>query len=388
LSRSLSVLLYGGASVAHGAVHVRDAITLQRVQAIWLLALLPTALWGLYNTGLQANLAIDPAQLGALDGWRHGLMRMLGMGYAADSVTSCMLHGALYFMPLLLVTFVVGRAWEWLFAVLRGRELDEGFWVTALIFPLILPATTPLWQVALAVSWGMVIAKLVFGGTGMNVLNPALVARAFLFYAYPVQILGDKVWVPVPADRAVDGFSGATPLMLNRQGEQVFTGWDAWWQAFIGLEPGTIGETSAAMCLLGAAILLFARVASWRIMAGVALGTVLASQLLNLVDSPSNASFAIPFWWHMVLGGWAFGAFFLATDPTTSAFTERGRWIYGLLIGALIVFTRVLNTAYPDSTMLVILFMNVFAPLIDHFVAQANRRRRRRRVERMSRHAN
>lgn len=379
LQRAAASLVYGGGGATHGAVHVRDAISLQRVQAVWVLALLPAALWGIYNTGLQANLALDPASVPTLEGWRHDLMRALGTGYAADSVAACVLHGALYFLPILAVTYGVGRGWEWLFAALRGRELDEGFWVTALVFPLILPATVPLWQVALAISWGMVIAKLVFGGTGMNILNPALVGRAFLFYAYPVQILGDKVWVPVPPEQAIDGFSGATPMMQIRQGVELPAGFDGWWNAFVGLEAGSIGETSALMCLLGAALLVWTRLASWRIMAAVALGTIVTAQLLNAVGSESNPAFAVPFWWHMVLGGWALGAFFLATDPTTSAYTNTGRWIYGFAIGALIVVTRAMNPAYPDSTMLVILFMNVFAPTIDWFVARANQRRRARR---------
>lgn len=380
LQRAKIDLLFGGATAAQGSVHVRDAISLQRVQAAWILALLPAALWGIYNTGLQANVALDPAQLSTLQGWRHDLLRMFRIGYAPDAIGACFFHGALYFAPIYAVTYAVGRAWELLFATVRGRELDEGFWVTALVFPLILPATTPLWQVALAISWGMVIAKLVFGGTGMNVLNPSLVARAFLFYAYPAQILGATVWVPVPADKAVDGYSGATRLMQIREsGGLEAAGWDGWWNAFIGLQPGSMGETSALMCLIGAAILLWTRLASWRTMAGVALGTIVVAQLLNGFGSPANPATAVPFWWHMVLGGWAFAAVFLATDPATSAFTNRGRWICGFLIGALIVATRVFNPAYPDSTMLVILFMNVFAPLTDHFVAQANLRRRRKR---------
>ena len=372
-------LLHGGAGATAGSVHVRDAISLQRVQAIWVLALLPTTLWGIYVTGWQANLALDPAQLGALQGWRHELLRGLGVGYSATSITACFAHGALYYLPILLVTYVVGRGWEWLFAALRGREIDEGFWVTAAIFPLILPATVPLWQVALAISWGMVLAKLVFGGTGMNVLNPALVGRAFLFYAYPVSLLGDKAWVPVPPAQAVDGFSGATPMTKIRLGEAELGGWDAWWNAFVGLEPGSIGETSALMCLVGAAILLWTRLASWRIMAAVALGTIVTAHLLALIGPASNPALGVPWWWHMVLGGWALGAFFMATDPTTSAYTNAGRWIYGFLIGALIVIARALNPTYPDSTMLVILFMNVFAPTIDWFVARAGERRRAKR---------
>ncbi len=382
LRGAVASLLHGGAGVAQGSVHVRDAISLQRVQTIWVLALLPTTLWGIYVTGLQANLALDPAQLATLEGWRHALLRGLGIGYSASSLSACFVHGALYYLPILAVTYVVGRFWEWLFAALRGREIDEGFWVTAAIFPLILPATVPLWQVALAISWGMVIAKLVFGGTGMNILNPALVGRAFLFYAYPVGILGDKVWVPVAPEQAIDGFSGATPMMKIRLGAEQLSGWDAWWRAFVGFEPGSIGETSALMCLLGAVILLWTRLASWRIMAAVALGTIVTAHLLQLIGPASNPALSVPWWWHMVLGGWALGAFFMATDPTTSSYTNAGRWIYGLMIGALIVIARALNPTYPDSTMLVILFMNVFAPTIDWFVARAGERRR------LKRHAN
>jgi len=372
--------LFTPGTVTHGTVHVRDAISLRRMMAVVMLALAPCALWAMYNTGLQANLALDPAKIDALAGWRHAVLRGLGVGYAPESIVANLIHGALYFLPLYAVTFVVGRFWEILFAAFRGHELDEGFYVTALVFPLILPPTTPLWQAALAISWGIVIAKQVFGGTGMNFLNAALVARAFLFYAYPAQIIGERLWVPVSEAHVVDGFSGATALGEIRKLSAPFTGDGlSWWNAFVGLEPGSMGETSALMCLIGAAILIWTRIYSWRTMAAAALGTVVAAELFNFIGSETNPAFAVPFWWHMVMGGWAFGIVFLATDPVTSAFTTRGMWLYGFMVGALAVVIRVVNPAYPESIMLVILFMNVFAPLIDYYVVRANVRRRRAR---------
>jgi Na+-transporting NADH:ubiquinone oxidoreductase subunit B len=345
-----------------------------------IVALLPCALWAMYNTGLQANLALDPGKVAALDGWRHAVLRRLGVGYSPSSVLACFAHGALYFLPLYAVTMAVGIAWEVLFAVVRRHEINEGFFVTGLIFPLILPPTTPLWQAALAISWGVVIAKEVFGGTGMNILNPALVARAFLFYAYPVQITGDTVWVAAAPPLAVDGYSGATVLAQARRVAEPFTaqGHD-WWTAFIGLENGSMGETSALMCLIGAAILLWTKVASWRTMGAVTLGTIAAALAFNAAGSSTNPAFAMPFWWHMVLGGWAFATVFMVTDPVTSAFTNLGKWIWGLATGALIVVVRVVNPAYPESAMLVVLFMNVFAPLVDYYVVRANVRRRAKR---------
>jgi Na+-transporting NADH:ubiquinone oxidoreductase subunit B len=272
---------------------------------------------------------------------------------------------------------VVGLTWEVLFAVVRKVEVNEGFFVTGILFPLILPPTTPLWQAALGISFGVVIAKEVFGGTGMNFINPALAARAFLFFAYPASISGDKVWTAVPAGAAVDGFSGATLLGQMRVMTDSFAAQGfSWWNAFVGLEPGSMGETSALACLLGALLILVTKVGSWRTMAGVALGTIAMASLFNAVGSSTNPWFAVPFWWHMVLGGWAFGTVFMATDPVTSPFSERGKWIYGLMIGAMIVLIRVVNPAYPESVMLVILFMNVMAPVIDYGFVKANIRRR------------
>jgi Na+-transporting NADH:ubiquinone oxidoreductase subunit B len=270
-----------------------------------------------------------------------------------------------------------------LFAIVRRLEVNEGFFVTGLLFPLILPPTTPLWQAALGISFGVVIAKEVFGGTGMNFVNPALAARAFLFFAYPAEISGDRVWTAALPGETIDGFSGATLLAQWKAltGPFADQGY-SWMRAFVGLEPGSMGETSALACLIGAAILIATGIGSWRTMAGVSLGTIAMATAFNLIGSAANPLFAVPFWWHMVAGGWAFGTVFMATDPVTSPFTDRGKWIYGFLIGALIVFIRVLNPAYPESTMLVILFMNVIAPIVDYYLVKANiKRRAKRRAE-------
>ena len=369
------------AHVARGATHVRDALDLKRMMMIVVIAMMPAVFMAMYNTGLQANLALDAAKAAGLSGWRHDVLRLLGVGYDAASVYACTVHGALYFLPLYAVTMAVGGGWEVLFAIVRKHEVNEGFFVTGMIFPLILPATTPLWQAALAISFGVVVGKEVFGGTGMNFLNPALVARAFIFFAYPAEMSGDKVWVAMDAAHAVDGWSGATALGTLRGATDFATaaGQLSWTQAFLGFEPGSMGETSALACLIGALILVATGIGSWRIMLGVAIGTVAMSLLLNAIGSKTNPWFAIPFWWHMVLGGWAFGTAFMATDPVTASFTEKGKWIYGFGIGALVVLVRVVNPAYPECMMLVILFMNVMAPLIDYPVVRANIRRRQAR---------
>jgi Na+-transporting NADH:ubiquinone oxidoreductase subunit B len=247
-----------------------------------------------------------------------------------------------------------------------------------MLFPLILPPTIPLWQVALGIAFGVVVGKEIFGGTGMNVLNPALTARAFLFFAYPAQISGDKVWIS--AGTSVDGYSGATYLANGAEGGlEVIKGAVSWMDAFLGTIPGSMGETSALACFAGAILLLVTRVASWRVMVGVTAGSFVASTILNAVGSATNPLLHVPFHWHIVLGGWAFGMVYMATDPVSSAHTNRGRWIYGFFIGALAIVIRVLNPAYPEGMMLAILFMNVFASTIDHFVVQANIKRRKAR---------
>jgi Na+-transporting NADH:ubiquinone oxidoreductase subunit B len=333
------------------------------------------------NTGLQANLAIDPAKAASLDGWRHDVLRLLGVGYSPHSVWANLVHGALYFLPLYIVTMVVGLSWEAAFSIIRGHGgINEGFFVTGILFPLILPPTTPLWQAALGISFGVIFAKEVFGGTGMNFVNVALAARAFLFFAYPAEISGDRVWTAVPPGFAVDGFSGATVLAQMRQATGPIADLNlSWWQAFVGFEKGSMGETSALACLVGALILVATGVGSWRLMAGVAIGTIGMASLFNFIGSATNPWFAVPFWWHMVAGGWAFGTVFMVTDPVTAPFTEFGKWVYAILIGAFVVLIRVVNPAYPECMMLVILFMNVMAPVIDYGMIKANINRRMKR---------
>jgi Na+-transporting NADH:ubiquinone oxidoreductase subunit B len=383
LWEAVDTFFYSPGSVTKGGAHVRDALDLKRMMMTVVIATLPCVYMALYNTGLQANLALDPAKIASLTGWRHDVIGWLGVGYSPDSMTACIVHGALYFLPLYIVTMVVGLTWEVLFAVVRRLEVNEGFFVTGILFPLILPPTTPLWQAALGISFGVVLGKEVFGGTGMNFVNPALAARAFLFFAYPADISGDRVWTAVPPDATVDGFSGATVLAQMRQMTGSFPDLHlSWMQAFIGLEPGSMGETSALACLIGAALLIVTGIGSWRTMAAVTLGTAAMASVFNLIGSSTNPYFAVPFWWHMVAGGWAFGMVFMATDPVTSPFSERGKWIYGAMIGALVVLVRTVNPAYPEAMMLVILFMNVVAPLIDYALVRANvRRRRKRRAE-------
>ena len=380
LYEATDTFLYTPPTVTRTAAHVRDALDLKRMMMVVVIAALPCVLMAIYNTGLQANLALDPAKAAQLEGWRYDVIRLLGVGFSAQSVMANLVHGALYFLPLYLVTMAVGGAWEVLFATVRRHEINEGFLVTGLLFPLILPPTTPLWQAALGISFGVVIAKEIFGGTGMNFVNPALAARAFVFFAYPAQMSGDQVWTAIGPGAAVDGFSGATVLaemrvMAGPFAEQPFS----WWTAFVGLEPGSMGETSALACALGAVLLIATGIASWRTMAGVALGTAAMSLCFNAFASPAHPYFAIPFWWHMVIGGWAFGTVFMATDPVTSPFTDTGRWIYGILIGVFAVLVRTVNPAYPESMMLVILFMNVMAPLIDYALVRANVKRRGKR---------
>jgi Na+-transporting NADH:ubiquinone oxidoreductase subunit B len=377
LYEAADTFFYSPADVTKTGAHVRDAMDLKRMMILVVIAVLPCVFMAFYNTGLQANLAIDPSKAAALEGWRHAVIRLLGVGYSPDSFIANVVHGGLYFLPLYIVTMVVGLSLEVMFSVVRRIEVNEGFFVTGMLFPLILPPTTPLWQAALGVTFGVILVKEVFGGTGMNFMNPALAMRAFLFFAYPAAISGDKVWTAVPSGAAVDGFSGATVLSKVRGAEGGYeAALGSWSNAFLGLEPGSMGETSALACLIGALILLFTGVGSWRLMLAMCLGTIAMATGLNAIGSSTNPWMNVPFWWHMVMGGWAFAMVFMVTDPVTAPHSDIGRWVYGLLVGAMVVLIRVFNPAYPESVMLVILFMNVVAPTIDHFVVQANIRRR------------
>ena len=366
----VDTFLYTPKDVTTGTLHVRDALDLKRVMTYVFIAAIPCVIMAMWNTGHLANTAMAELNMTSLDSWR-GLVTNI-VGYNPDSIFACMVHGAMYYVPIYLVTLIVGGIWEVLFAVVRGHEVNEGFFVTSMLFSLILPATTPLWQVALGISFGVVIGKEVFGGTGKNFLNPALTGRCFLFFAYPAQMSGDAIWT------AVDGFSGATALGMAAAGgvEAVMASGITWMDAFLGTIQGSIGETSTLACLIGACFLLYTRIASYRIMLGILAGMVVTSTLLNVIGSETNPMFATPWYWHAVLGGFAFGAIYMATDPVSAAMTNTGRWVYGILIGLMVVLIRVVNPAFPEGMMLAILFANMFAPLIDYFVVQANIKRR------------
>jgi len=374
LFEMVDTLFYSPPDLTRGAPHVRDAIDLKRVMIMVVFAATPCALIGMWNTGFQANTALAALGIEAVAGWRGTLLALLGAGHDPGSVYDNFLFGLSYFLPIYIVTMAAGGFWEVLFAGIRNHEINEGFFVTSLLYSLVLPATIPLWQVAIGISFGVVIGKEVFGGTGKNFLNPALVGRAFLYFAYPAQISGDAVWT------AVDGFSGATALGIGAtEGlAGVLHSGLTWTQAFLGQMQGSIGETSTLACLFGAALLIYARIASWRIIAGVFAGLMIPA-LLTAPGAGENTMLGMPWYWHVVLGGFAFGAIFMATDPVSAAATDTGKWIYGLLIGFMTWVIRVINPAFPEGIMLAILFGNIFAPIIDYFVIQANVRRRLRR---------
>ncbi|MCH2125086.1 MAG: NADH:ubiquinone reductase (Na(+)-transporting) subunit B [Pirellulaceae bacterium] len=376
LYEALDTFLYTPGEVTQEPTHVRDSLDLKRLMVLVVLSLLPCIFMAFYNTGRQANLAILASdQVQAIDSWRVDALNLAGLGFDPDSFLDNIGHGALYFLPVYLVCMTVGGLWEVLFSIVRKHEVNEGFLVTGMLFPLTLPPTIPLWQVAIGISFGVVIGKEIFGGTGKNFLNPALTARAFLYFAYPSYMTGDTIW------RAVDGLSGATPLgalaaaPIEQGMSAVNTSWLA---AFLGDMPGSMGETSTLACLLGATMLIATRIGSWQIMAGVVVGAGALSTLFWQIGS-SNSMFAMGPHWHLVVGGFAFGTVFMATDPVSAAMTNTGKWIYGVLIGLMTILIRVINPAYPEGIMLAILFGNVMAPLIDYYVIQRNIKRRQAR---------
>ena len=370
LYEAVDTILYTPGKVTATSAHVRDAVDLKRVMStVWLCAFFPM-LAGMYFTGLHATIAMEQMGIEQLAGWRGFIVELVA-GYNPENWWHCVIYGAVFYIPIYIVTFVVGGFWEVLFSIKRGHEINEGFFVTSILFSLIVPASIPLWQVALGISFGVVIGKEIFGGTGKNFLNPALTGRAFLFFAYPAEISGDAVWT------AVDGFSGATPLGIAAiYGMDGVTGAVTWMDAFVGNIQGSVGETSTLAIFIGGAILLITKTASWRIILGVFLGMVGMSLILNLVGSATNPMFAMPWYWHLVLGGFAFGMVYMATDPVSAAMTNTGKWIYGALIGVMCVLIRVINPAFPEGIMLAILFVNLCAPLIDWAVVRANIKRR------------
>ncbi|MBU3917664.1 NADH:ubiquinone reductase (Na(+)-transporting) subunit B [bacterium] len=371
LYEAIDTFLYTPGEVTREPSHVRDSIDLKRVMITVVIALVPCVFFAMYNTGSQANMAMARLGLTAAPGWRGALLSLLGTGFDPQSFLANVTHGALYFIPLMILSYTVGGIWEVTFATIRGHEINEGFLVTGMLFPLILPPTMPFWQAALGISFGVVIGKEVYGGVGKNFLNPALTGRAFLFFAYPAQITGDAVWV------AADGFSGATPLSIASAGG--VSGLEksvGWLDAFLGFIPGSMGETSTLACLIGAAILIVSGIASWRIMLSVLIGALGLSFLLNSIGSTTNLMFSVTPAWHFVLGGFAFGLVFMATDPVSAAMTRTGQWFYGALIGFMAILIRVINPAFPEGMMLAILFGNIWAPVIDYYVVKANIKRR------------
>jgi Na+-transporting NADH:ubiquinone oxidoreductase subunit B len=368
LFEAVDVLFYTSGKVTRQGSHIRDAMDLKRMMVTVMFAMIPAIAVALYNTGLQANLAIAGLQIVPSGSWQRAVIQWLGVGFDPQNIWANVFHGALYFFPVYIITLAVGGFWEVLFACVRKHEVNEGFFVTSLLFPMIVPPTIPYWQIALGISFGVVIGKEVFGGVGMNILNPALVGRAFLFFAYPAHISGDRVWV------AVDGVSQATPLA--QLADPLLQFGTSWWDAFSGLIPGSMGETSVIACLIGAAVLIITGVGSWRIMLSILIGMVATSLLFNMIGSNTNPMFQVAPHWHLVLGGFAFGTVFMATDPVTAAMTRQGKYIYGSLIGFLVVLIRVINPAFPEGMMLAILFGNVFAPIIDRIFINANIRRR------------
>ena len=366
LYEAVDTFLYKPGRVTGGASHVRDGLDLKRIMITVWACTFPAMFVGMYMVGKNANEALALIGQAEAAGWRGAIISLLA-GYDATSIWDCFVHGAAYFLPIYAVTIVVGGFWEVLFATKRGHEVNEGFFVTSVLFALTLPATVPLWQVALGISFGVVIGKEVFGGTGKNFLNPALTSRAFLYFAYPAQMSGDAVWT------AVDGYTSATPLGAAAAGDSYGV---SWMEAFLGNMQGSMGEVSTLAILVGGAVLLTMRIANWRVMLGVLLGGLATASLFNFIGSDTNAMFAMPFYWHFVLGGFAFGMVFMATDPVSSAMTNVGRLWYGALIGFMCILIRVVNPAYPEGMMLAILFGNLFAPLIDNAVVSANIKRR------------
>lgn len=344
--------------VTSGGAHIRDSIDLKRTMTVVILALLPALVFGMFNTGYQHFLSI---------GENIPFFSWQGFGF-----------GFLKVLPVIVVSYVTGLGIEFIFAQIKGHEVNEGFLVSGMLIPLIMPVDVPLWMVALATAFAVVFGKEVFGGTGMNVFNPALLSRVFLFFAYPAFMTGDKIWIAglTKGQGVVDGFSGATPLGEAAAGH--IDKLPSFMDMFLGTIPGSIGETSALAILIGAVILVATGIGSWKIMVSVVAGGLVMGGILNLWGA--NPYMEVPFYYHLVMGGFAFGAVFMATDPVTGAQTEKGKWIYGFFIGLMSILIRVVNPAYPEGVMLAILLMNIFAPLIDHFVVQSNINRRLKRI--------
>ena len=359
LYEATDTILFSTDEVTKSGPHIRDSIDIKRVMILVVIALIPLYIFGAMNVGVQNGIAMGVERTNWEQFW-----------FGFDKI-----------IPIILVAFITGAFWEILFAVVRKHPISEGFLVTCALIPLVMPASIPLWQVSIATSFGIVIGKEIFGGVGMNIFNPALVARAFLFFTYPGRISGDKVWVIGP-----DGYSGATALAVpaaevNQHAVSLLNGvtqFDySWWNMLVGWIPGSIGETSKLLIIMGAIFLAITKIANWRVMAGSLIGLGVTAYLSNLMAPfSSNTMLSLPAHYHLVMGGFLFGMAFMATEPVTGCHTNQGRWVYGILFGILTVIVRAINPAYPEGTMLAILLLNAFAPLIDWFVIQSNIKRR------------
>ena len=356
--------LYTPKTTSKTGTHIHDYIDLKRTMSIVVLSVVPALLFGMYNVGVQHFKAIGEL--------------------ASTGFFEIFLFGFIKVLPIVIVSYAVGLGIEFVFAQLRGHEIQEGFLVSGMLIPLIMPVNTPLWMIAVATAFAVILGKEVFGGTGMNIWNPALVARAFLFFAYPAQMSGESVWIALKdTDKVVDGFSGATPMADAAAGNLSYSVADA----FFGFIPGSIGETSTLAILIGAVFLIITGIGSWKIMISTIAGGAVMGLILNAVSGSAGLSpevatyFSMPFWHHLILGGFMFGAIFMATDPVSAAQTEKGKWIYGFLIGILAIIIRVINPAFPEGMMLAILLMNTFAPLIDHYVVAGHVKRRVKRAK-------
>jgi len=375
---AIHTFLYLPNETTHNGTHIKVADDLKRTMNTVIMALVPCLIFGIFNAGYQHHAAIDAAKGIATE------VSLMGNFLTWDNFVI----GAWTVLPLVIVSYVVGLAVEFVFAVIKGHEVEEGYLVTGMLVPLIVPIDTPLWMLAVAVIFGVVIGKEVFGGTGMNILNPALTIRAFLFFAYPTWMSGDKVWVhgAKAMEGQPDAISGETILGSLAQNQTVAYDWT---DMFFGFIPGSVGETSALLILLGGLFLIFSKIGSWRIMLSSVLGAVVMGLIFNgVVDagwiSESSKFYGLmstDFWMHLLIGGFAFGTVYMATDPVTASQTNKGKWIYGFLIGFISIMIRVFNPAYPEGVMLAILLMNVFAPTIDHYVVQGNVKRRMKRLK-------
>ncbi len=368
----VETIFFTSNTVTKVAPHARSFVDMKRVMTYVVISTIPCVLWALYNTGLQTNSALATVGVEAQSGWRISLLQFIGLGISPESLVSNIFHGLLYFLPIYLTTLIAGGICEVTFATIRGHEVNEGFLVSSMLFALTLPASTPLWQVALGIAFGVVVGKEVFGGTGKNFLNPALTGRAFLYFAYPAYMSGDSIWTPV------DGYSGATSLgIAAAEGYESLSNYGITWaDAFFGTIQGSLGETSTLACAIGLIFLLLTKIANYRMVVGCLFGMIIFSSFLNWVGSDTNPMFSMPWYWHLVIGSYAFGLVYMVTEPVSGSHTNLGRYIYGALIGFMVVMIRVLNPAFPEGMMLAILFGNIFAPLIDHFVVMANIKRR------------